>query len=478
MMLEKTRRNIVLVMTLLAALLIGSVVTALAAPQRSMTFSEVWQAALEQTPEMLLARARIGEAEAAVATARGHLLPRLSASYTGSATDNPLNVFGMKLTQGEATFNDFGAAEFIADPMNSLNVAPGNLNSPGWYDNYQSKLELQVPVYNGGKVREYVNQARAYLEAAKQGDAMARQQLMLEVLKAYEGVRAANAFVAVAEKSVAAAQSYAELTDKLFTRGVVSYNDQLRAHLNLDSARLQRSEALTNLGKACDGLRILAGLPDDVPVTVSDPVEVPLPQEELAQLQQQMESGNPGLLALRNKEAAAQTEVKIARADYLPRFNVVLSQEWNAPDPRFGGNSATMIAGVLSWDLFDFGVRKGTVAQARERALQQSAGLRAASNRLRLQLNAAWRDARLAAESVQVRELAVTQAEEAERLERLRYEQGVSTMTELLLIQTQLDKTRSDLILARYQELMQRAGLLLALGQLTPQIIAERPVAQ
>ena len=443
-----------------------------------LTFSDVWQAALEQTPEMLLARARTGEAEAALATAQGHLLPRLSATYTGSTSDNPLNVFGMKLTQGDATFNDFGAGEFIADPLSSLHVAPGNLNSPGWYDNYQSKLELQVPIYNGGKTRAYLNQAQAYLESARQLDVMARQQLMLEVLKAYEGVRAADAFLAVADKSVAAALSYSKITDQLFDRGVISYNDQLRARLNLDSARLHRREALTQRDQVCDSLRILAGLPDNIPVAVAGPLSVPLQQAELAQLQQQMESDNPGLLALKNKEAAVQTEVQIARAAYLPHFNLILSQEWNAPDLRLGGNSAAMIAGVLSWNLFDFGVRKGGVVLARQHSLQQTAERRIVANRIRLQLNAAWRNARLAAESVKVNELAVSQAEEAERLERLRYEQGVSTMTELLLIRAQLDKAHGDLVLARYQELMERAGLLLALGRLTPETITERPVAQ
>ncbi|WP_303720959.1 TolC family protein [Malonomonas rubra] len=471
----KVSKKILVMLVLVVSFPVTSFAAGTQADQQLLDFSSVWQAALKQTPEMLLARARIGEAEAAVATAQGNILPRLNASYMGSATDNPLNVFGMKLTQGEATFNDFGAVQFNPSDPASLYIAPRNLNSPDWYDNYQSILKLQIPVYNGGKVREQVNQAKAYLATARHGDEMARQQLMLKVLKAYEGVRAANAFISVADKSVAAAQAYATLTDKLFARGVVSYNDQLRARLNLDSVRLRRSVALTNFDKACDGLRILAGFTDNIPMAVAGPVSIALPEESVVQLQKQMENGNPGLLALRNREEAAKAEVRIAQADYLPRFNIVLSQEWNAPNPQLGGNSASMIAGILSWDLFDFGVRKGNVAQARQRALQQTAERRRAANGLRLQLNAAWRDAHLAAESIKVRELAIIQAEEAERLERLRYEQGVSTMTELLLIQTQLDKARSDLIMARYQELMQRAGLLLALGQLTPAMVSEQP---
>lgn len=469
---KKKNWRIIVSVCLLAVLTISSVAAAAQTSIQKLSFVEAWQVAFKQTPEMLMSRARITEAEAAVKTASGYLLPKLQASYSGSGTDNALNVFGMKLTQGEATFNDFGAAQFNPSNPSSLFITPKNLNDPGWYDNYQSKLELQIPVYNGGKVRGYVKQARAYLEAARQGDEMARQQLILEVLQFYEGVRTAKAFVAVADKAVTAAESYADLTDKLFARGVVSHNDQLRAQLNLSDVSLRKTEANTHLAKAYDQLRILVGIPDDSSIDVVDTLDVRLPQEPLPELRRQMLENNPGLIALGKKLDAVQAEVNIARADFLPHFNVVISQEWNSPDLTLGGNSASMIAGVLSWNLFDFGVRRGNIAQANARSVQQVAELNQTRNNLRLQLEASWRDVELAAERVKVRELAITQAEEAERLERLRYEKGVSTMTELLAIQTELDKARSDLVAARYQQIMQRAGLLLALGRLTPDAIS------
>jgi outer membrane protein TolC len=103
--------------------------------------------------------------------------------------------------------------------------------------------------------------------------------------------------------------------------------------------------------------------------------------------------------------------------------------------------------------------------------MQQSAQLRQARDQLRLRIDAAWRDVRLAQQRVRVRELAITQADEARRLERLRYEKGVATMTDLLAAQAELDKARSELVSARYQEVMQRAGLLLGLGRLTPNAV-------
>ncbi len=445
---------------------------ALLATTQRLSFDQAWQSALKQTPEMLVSRAQLAEAQGAVNAAYGHLLPNLQAFYTASGSDSGLNVFGMKLNQGRATFDDFGAGEFNPTVPSSLFIAPDNLNNPGWTRNYQTKLELQIPIYNGGKARGYLAQAKAYLNAAQHGDELARQQLTLEVLKAYEGVRTAQAFVAVAEKAVVAAESYAELTDKLFVRGVVARNDQLRARLNLSDVRLRQSEAATYLAKAYDRLRILVGIEGEQPIAVVDRLQVALPEGDLAALRAQMLQQNPGLRALGEKVDAGQAEVKIAHADYLPHFNVLLSREWNNPDLELGGHSSNTVSGVLSWNLFNFGTRQGTVDQANARLSQQVAHLNQARNQLRLQVDAAWRDVALAAERVKVRKLAITQAEEAERLELLRYEKGVSTMTELLTIQAQLDKARSDLVAAHYQQIMQRAGLLLALGRLTPNAIS------
>ncbi|SEA41058.1 Outer membrane protein TolC [Desulfuromusa kysingii] len=443
-----------------------------------LSFDAAWQAALSQTPEMLMSRAQIAEAQGAVTAASGQLLPKLQASYSASGSDSGLNVFGMKLNQGQASFNDFGASLFDPTDPSSLYITPGNLNNPSWYSNYQTKLELLVPVFNGGKIRGYLQQARAYLSAAHNGNEMARQQLMLEVLKAYQGVHTAVALVAVAEKAVTAAESYTELTNKLFARGVVARNDQLRAQLNLSNVCLRRSEVKTYLGKIYDQLRVLVGNEDDRPINVTETLQVSLPEESLADLRQHMLLDNPGLRALGEKVVAGQAEVKIARADYLPSFNLLLSSEWNNPDFEPGGNHSSMVAGVLSWNLFDFGSRRGQVNQANARLSQQRAHLNQARNQLRLQLESAWRDVALAAERVKVRELAISQAEEAERLERLRYEKGVATMTELLAAQAELDKSRSELVAANYQQIMQRAGLLLALGRLTPAAVSHTKLMQ
>ena len=452
-----------------AALALLAVLPPTWADDAPLTPLSAYQMALQQTPEMMQSRAQVAEAQGAVKSAKGYLLPSLTASVTGSGTDNALNVFGMKLQQRRATFNDFGANEFTG--ASALNVAPANLNHPGWYRNYQTKLQLNIPVYNGGQIIGGLHQAQAMLSAARAGETMARQKLLFEVLRLYEGIRTADGYVNAAQQGIQAAQSYVDLTNKLLKRGVVAKTDVLQARIHLDDARLGLAEAQKQKAMATAGLRIVTGTPDDQPIELTNQyVALTLPSADLQQLKDAAMSGNPGLQAMDSQVRAAQAGVTQARAAYLPHFNVMLSHEWDDNKMDFAANSYT-VAGVLSWDVFDFGTRNGALDRAQAGVIRGRGALRQAQDQLRLKLDEAWQEVHLAGTRLALKHDAVANATEAARLAELRYAQGVETFTQLIATQASLDKARADVVAARYQQVMAQAGLLLAVGQLEPTTI-------
>lgn len=437
-----------------------------------LTPLQAYRMALQQTPKMISSRARIAQARGAVRAAKGHLLPKLTLSLTGTGSDNPLNVLGMKLQQQGATFNDFGAGQFLQGSQQNnsavLYEAPPNLNDPGWYSNYQTKLTLGIPVYNGGQIWGGLHRAEAMLNAARRGATMARQQLLFDVIRQYEGVGSAAAYVDVARRAITAARSYVDLTNKLFKRGVVAKTDVLRAKVRLGNARLGLARAQKQLALARESLRILIGWPERQPLELaSNAVQIDVPRDPVARLQMQATQANPGLQALDAQLQAAQAGVTQARADYLPHFNVMIDRQWNDRSVSLGHPSYT-VAGVLSWNLLDFGTRGGAMDQAQAKVIQRQAALHQARNKLRLQVEQARQNVKLAAIRIRVRNAAVQEAAEAARLAKLRYGQGISTFTELLGAQTELDKARAELVSARYQNVMARSALLLALGHLAP----------
>lgn len=439
-----------------------------AAWAETLEFRQCLDAALGQNPDLAISQAQIQQAEAAMRQAQGNKLPRLNLSLTATNTNDALNAFGLKLSQREASFNDFGAGDFlnnIASP-NVLSIKPDNLNHPGSVTNFNSRIELLVPVYNGGLVASYVDTARSYVRAAQSGDQMARQQLVKHVLMAYQGVHTARAYIKVAQQGEAAAAEFVRITEQLHKQGMAVKSDLLSARVNLEDVRLKLTEARNAEATALDQLHLLMGKPLEEPLDVGQPVTPTLLAGDVAELRRQAREQHPGLAALRHQADAAGAQVRAARAGKKPQFNVMLRQDWN--DDTLGLDTASYTAaGVLSWNAFDGGSSNAAIDRAEAARMELAAKLRQAEDGIGFQVGDARRKAQEAEQKITARQEAESQASEAQRLVQKRYANGLATLVELLAAQAQLDKSRADLVAARYDLAVNRAELKRAVGVLT-----------
>lgn len=421
--------------------------------------------ALSQNPDVKVSRAQIEQAEGALLEARGHGLPTLTASLTATRTNDALNAFGLKLSQRGATFNDFGAGDFLALGPAALNVAPANLNHPDAVNNYNTRLEVLVPLYNGGMVSGYIEQARAMVRAAQQGSDMARQQVLYKVVQAYQGLHTARAYVHVTEQARLAAEAYVKTTRNLLKEGVLVRSDLLTAEVNLADVQVKLEEARRASAGALDQLHLLLGLPLSQPLDIGPQFSAAAAKGEIGTLEAEAVARNPGLQALRHQVEAAGAAVTVAEADKYPHLNAMLRQDWN--DATLGARAPSYtVAGVLSWKLLDFGTVKGAKDRAEASRLELATRLQEAEEGVRYKVKDAWRGAQEAEARAKWRETALDKAAEAQRLVQKRYENGVATIVELLAAQAQLDKARADLVAARYQLTLERTALSLALGKL------------
>ncbi len=446
-----------------SAILLSALLASLSASTAAaLGFPACVQDALRQNPAMLLARAKMAEARGQASSAEGRLLPRLSGSFSAIQSNNPLTVLGMKLSQRSATFNDFGAGAFSGPA--TLGTAPGNLDHPHAYHNLGTQLQLAIPIWDGGAVRSGIDETRAMLRAARSGNILARQQLVFSLLEAYDGVIAARSQVRVALKDRSADAASVKTTEQLFRRGVVLRSDLLAARVHAEEAGLGVQQARNALANALDNLEILIGWNRPVPPSVGKPVLPEMPSGNIAALEKEGLFRNPGIRALQQKVLAARAGVAMARASYMPHVNGVVKQEWNGTSLGNGAPSYTL-GGQITWDALDFS-RGGQVDAAHAKVEELLARLRQAQDRLRLQIAEAARAARVAAHQARIRELALEQSREAQRLLRLRYENGIETLTGLLQGQAELDHARSAVVEARYEEAVRRGALLFALGRM------------
>jgi len=420
--------------------------------------------ALAQNPDLAVSRSQIEQAEAALRQAEGNRLPRLNLSLTASRSNDPLNAFGMKLGQSNVTFGDFGPP--AGGPFGSYPANLNTLNNPDDVNNFNTRIELLVPVYNGGMVQSYVDTAKAYVRAAQSGDQVARQQLAKHVLMAYEGVHAARAYIKLANEAKAAAEEYVRISEKLHKQGMVVKSDVLSARVNLEDVKVKLVEAKNAEAAALDQLALLMGKSLDEPLDVGEPVNPKLLPGTATDLRAQAVNDHAGLRALRNQVEAAGAQVGAARAGKKPQFNVMLRQDWNDENLGVDASSYT-VAGVLSWAAFDGGTTNAAIDRAQAQRSELVAKLRQAEEGVGYQVTEARRKALEAEDRILAREAGLEQAREAQRLVKKRYENGVAALIEVLGAQAQLDKANADLVAARYELAVNRAELKRAVGVLT-----------
>ncbi len=432
-----------------AALLLG--LLAAKAGAEPLTLRQAADAVLRQNPELAASQARVAQAESGLKQADGARMPRVNLSLTASRTNDALGAFGLKLGQQRVTAGDF---------------VPATLNSPDAINNLNTRIEVQAPLYTGGQVGAHRQEAQALVRSAKDGDEAARQQLLLNTLKAWQGVHLARAYIQVTEQGRTAAVEALRVAESLHKQGAAVKSDVLSARVNLEDAKLRAAEARRLEADALDRLKLLMGRPLGDTVEVGAEFLPALPPGVEEDLRAQALNQHPGLKALRGQVDAAGASLDAARGALKPQVSALARQDWN--DKNIGLDAASYtLAGVLSWNAFDGGVAKAGIDRAQAARLEQAAKLRQAEDGVAYQVTEARRRAVEAEERLNARQSAVQEAEEAQRLTKLRYQNGLTTLVDLLAAQAQLDKARADLAQARFDRAAARGEVLHAAGLLT-----------
>jgi outer membrane protein len=421
-----------------------------AAAAETLELKDAIALALRQNPQLLASQYRVEQASAAMEQARGARLPKVTLSLSATRTDDPLGAFGFKLSQSRVSATDF---------------TPTAINNPSPINNFNTRVQVEAPLYTGGLITGAQEQAGAFVEAAQEGDEAARQQVVFHVIEAYEGVHSARAFMGVAKQAEAAAAEHVQVTEKLVRQGASVKSDLLSARVNLEEARLKSREAADQIDATLDRLRKLLGMAHGSDLKIGKADTLPVLAGSVEDHRASARLQNPRLIALRHRIDAAQAQVKMAKSGKLPQVGVMARHDWNDRDVGLDAASYTLGAQV-SWQVFDGGVIQGKVDRAAAEVVELEAQLADAEADTLLQVDDAWRRLARTQARLEAKQLAVADAEEAQRLVNLRYENGVATLVETLSAQAQLDKTRADRVAARYELTMAGAALRLAVGRL------------
>lgn len=445
-------------------MLTSALSTSLCAGSVPISYSKAIRLALANNPKMHAANTSVEAAEGASKQADSMSWPQLGLEVSGARTDNPMSVFGYKLSQGNASFADFGANEYTG--LNTLYTKPQALNHPGYYSNLDTAFKLTVPIYSGGRIKAQQAQMRALVASAQRGNQQAQNQLAYEVYASYERVLIANQLVSVAQQQVARARAFLSTTKALKKQSITLESDVLMAEAYLNRSLIGLSNARIQTEDELDGFRTLLGAPGSsfVPsrhtnLTTKIKLNTSLINHAL--------KDNPSIKALHARLHAEKAAIAASQALYKPQVSMQLRHDWNGNTIGSGLPSDTIALGA-NWTLFSAGERAGAVQVASANAKKIQFELDEQRNQLRLQLKKIQRAEQQTLYEVCLSRQSAEKENAAIQKLKQRFGRGLVPLSALLESQMKLTQTKAQELQALHQFRIHQAHSLMLSNQLIP----------
>jgi len=372
-------------------------------PQLASLISE----ALSGSPDLAVAAARIRVAEGLSQRAGAALSPAVDA---------------------------FGSAQ--ETKLSKNNGVPAEIVPGGWNDTGSIGLGISLDLDLWGKNRAALHASRLDLEAARLDADEARLALTTGIASAYAELAALYAQHDSYQSAIDIRQQTLLLITDRVGEGLDSQAalHQARARLEQSQAALEATDEAIKLAK--NALAALIGTGPDRALTIDRPVIVALQAQGLPDNASiDLIGRRPDVAAARARADAAAQRIKVARADFYPNVSLtgLIGMQAFGLGNLFTGGSAFGSAGpAVTLPIFHGGAIQGQYRTARgqydeavalydrqvTQALHETADALASQQMLASRLASSRR--------------ALADFEEANRLARLRYRQGLSTYLDVL----------------------------------------------
>ncbi len=410
------------------------------AEEKVIHLKEAVRVALRDNHLVRAARSAVEAGRQEIGLAASGMGPTLTIEERYLRTANPTSTFMVKLNQQR-----FTAADFRID----------SLNHPDPANDFQTSLVVEKPLF-ARQVQIGEEMAGKEAEALAMQFQRSREEIALEVVKAYLAVRTGREFVVAAAKGIEDAIEHVRIAEVRHDNGLGLYSDILRAQTALAAAEQRLVSAEKNHDVARRGLGLLLGVNESIG---ADGEEIDLPDRELA-VWQEAAAGRHDIRAMAARRQVARKGLDLAGAGFLPTIGVGGSYQFNDHESPFGGEGESwQVSAIARWQLYDGGRRQYEKAKARSRITESDEYLAGLKKRVDFAVYEAYRGVEESGKNLELAEAALATADEGQRLVRIRYENSLSQLVDLLHAQAALDQARAMVVAGRNDHLVARALL-------------------
>ena len=305
--------------------------------------TQLVQRALSKNLDLKLAALRVEEARAARGVAKSGYYPSVEA--TGSAS---------RLRQRIAAVNGGNSPK-------SPSFASVELN------NFQAGFDTSWEIDVFGRIRNEVKAASSDARASEEGHRDVLVTLLGDVVRSYTELRGFQLRMQIAEENIQTQQDTVDLTKSRAAAGLATELDVSRAVAQLETTRAVVPSLQSAQESSIHRISVLLGEEPGVlqkELEVSAPVPV-VPPDVPVGLPSDLLKRRPDIRQADAEIAAAAARVKVAKADYFPRFTLLGSagrQATQLHDLTLGMGNFFSAGPAISLPIFTGGRIRSNVA--------------------------------------------------------------------------------------------------------------------
>lgn len=305
-------------------------------------------------------------------------------------------------------------------------TATFNTNQPG---SGRAQAMVSVPLFTSGRIHHDIESARAQVKATEHQQTAVQQDIKRQVGLAFIAVLRAESALKVGASHVQTLKAHARDVDNLFAQGMVARNDKLAAQVELANARQHVVQLENQWDIARAQYNQVLNRPLETPVELEADFP-PAMEDDLPVLIRQAVAKRPEMAMLLQNRAALEQQADSVKARLLPQLSVKGGYQYQ--ENRYQAFEGIWQVGVgMNWRLFDGSTRHRGESLSKQ-ALSVTEQQQDLRSRIALQVRKAWLDREETRRRIEVTQQAIVQADENLKVTMNRYQQGLSTNTDVL----------------------------------------------
>ncbi len=414
----------------------------------SLSLKESLEIGLQNSREVKIAESELKYSLASIDEIASQMLPQLSfnASYTRLSDVPPFEV----------------SVPIFPSP---IKIQDAILN------NYNFRLSVQQPLFTGFKLSSLKTSAKLNAEATDLEYSKSYNDKALAICEAFWKLYKTQIQVELLEENLVSLRNHLRDTEKFMANGLATKNDVLKIKVRVSSLEVSLIDAQNMMKLAMSSFNKELGIELNkiTKLEVSD-FSPYMESAALDELQNEAIKNRAELKSITLRKHAGENNVTAENSGWYPQVFAFGNFYYSNPNQRIlpiedEFNDTWDVGVSLKWNLWDWGNTSAKSEKAVQRVKQLENNFLLLTDAVKLEVYKFFLSAKSSTEKVKVNELAVQSAKENYRITEQKYNQQLTTSSELIDAEVDVLSSETNLLQAKVENELAKLRLENSLGR-------------